>query len=56
MEEHTKALEEKNFQRLRAAGRPIIGVDLRIVDEDGNELPNGQGGEVVVRAPNVTKG
>ncbi|MCY4190116.1 MAG: AMP-binding protein, partial [Rhodospirillaceae bacterium] len=41
---------------LKAAGRPLIGVDMRIADGNGNEVPNGEPGEVIVRAPNVTKG
>ncbi len=42
--------------RARTAGRPIVGVDLRILDEDGRELPPGEPGEVVVRGPNVMRG
>ena len=54
--EHVAAVETGNRERLKAAGRPLIGVDMRIVDEDGREVPNSQSGEVIVRAPNVTKG
>ena len=53
---HLEALESGNYERLRAAGRPVIAVDMRIVDDDGNEVPLGEGGEVAVRGPNVTKG
>jgi len=56
MDEHVKALDSGNLERLKAAGRPVIGVDMRIVDENGAEVPTGQTGEVIVRAPNVTKG
>jgi len=55
-EEHKKALAAKDFSILKAAGRPIAGVDMRILDERGREAPLGEAGEVVVRAPNVTKG
>lgn len=41
---------------LRAAGRPLAGVDLTIRDDDGNELTQGEVGEVVVRGPNVASG
>jgi long-chain acyl-CoA synthetase len=54
--EHKKALASGDLSRLKAAGRPIVGVDMRIVDDKGNEVRIGQPGEVVVRAPNVTKG
>ncbi len=54
--EHVEAIETGNRERLKAAGRPLIGVDMRIVDGDGNEAQNGEPGEVIVRAPNVTKG
>ena len=54
--EHVEAIETGNRERLKAAGRPIIGVDMRIVGPDGREVPNGESGEVAVRAPNVTAG
>ncbi len=38
---------------LRAAGLPLPGVELRIVDPDGVELPRGQVGEVCVRTPAI---
>ena len=30
---------------------PALGIDAAIVDEDGNELPHGQGGLLVIRKP-----
>ncbi len=56
MEEHAHALATGEFDILRSVGRPVIGVDLRIVGDDGAEVPVGDGGEVVIRAPNVTRG
>ncbi len=56
MEEHADALATGEFDILRSVGRPVIGVDLRIVGDDGVEVPVGAGGEVVIRAPNVTRG
>jgi acyl-CoA synthetase (AMP-forming)/AMP-acid ligase II len=32
-------------------GRPLPGVDLRIVDPDGQEVPDGSSGELLVRDP-----
>ena len=37
-------------------GLPFPGQDLQIVDGDGNRLPPGADGEVVVRGPNVMRG
>lgn len=41
---------------LSSAGQPIFGVELRIVDDDGWEMPSGEVGEVIVRGPNVMRG
>jgi len=37
-------------------GPAIPGEEVRIVDEQGNELPNGQLGELIARGPNIMKG
>jgi long-chain acyl-CoA synthetase len=38
-------------------GRPLPGVELRIVDDDGDDIEDvGDPGEIVVRGPNVFKG
>ena len=42
--------------RLRSAGRAVHTVDVRIVDENGVEVPRGEIGEIVVRGPIVMKG
>ncbi len=42
--------------RLRAAGRAIACVELKIVDEQDQEVPHGTVGEVAARGPNVMKG
>ncbi len=34
-------------------GRPLPGVDVRLVDDTGHELPQGEPGEIEVRGPNV---
>lgn len=42
---------------LRSCGRPLPGVEIRIVDPDsGAERPEGVDGEVVIRAPQVMAG
>ena len=37
-------------------GTPIRGVQMKLVDADGNELPQGEAGEIVIRGHNVMKG
>jgi len=37
-------------------GKPLPGVELRVVGEDGEELPAGEVGMLEVRGPNVFKG
>jgi acyl-CoA synthetase (AMP-forming)/AMP-acid ligase II len=38
------------------SGRAIDGVEVRIVDDDGNEVPHGEPGEIVCRGFNVMLG
>jgi long-chain acyl-CoA synthetase len=56
MTEHERAIATGEYDILKSAGRPIPGVDMRIVDVNDRELPIGQPGEVTVRAPNVSMG
>ncbi|UGS35164.1 long-chain-fatty-acid--CoA ligase [Capillimicrobium parvum] len=37
-------------------GTPIEGVDMKVVDDDGRELPAGEVGEIVIRGHNLMKG
>ncbi|MFI5041509.1 MAG: class I adenylate-forming enzyme family protein, partial [Acidimicrobiales bacterium] len=40
---------------LRSAGRPVLGVNICIMDEDGKILPPGQDGEVTARGGNLMR-
>ncbi len=40
----------------RSCGQAVAGVDVRICDDNGEEMPPGAVGEVVVRGPNVMQG
>ena len=40
----------------RTSGRAIDDVEVRVVDPDGNEVPRGEPGEIVVRGYNVMSG
>ena len=42
--------------KFRSAGRAALGVEVRIVDDDGVEVPRGEVGEITVRGPNVMQG
>jgi long-chain acyl-CoA synthetase len=37
-------------------GTPIRGVEMRVVDADGAELPHGEVGEIAIRGHNIMKG
>ena len=37
--------------RLKSCGQPMCGVELRIVDPNGCDVPSGATGEIVVRSP-----
>ena len=39
-----------------SVGLPVPGVEVRVVDDEGRELPAGSVGELTVRGPNVMKG
>jgi fatty-acyl-CoA synthase len=50
------ALPEDDVHRKRgSAGKQLFHVDIRIFDEDDNELPAGEMGEIVIKGPNVFK-
>ncbi|WP_105968061.1 acyl-CoA synthetase [Streptomyces geranii] len=42
--------------RLDSCGRPVLFVDARVVDEDGQDVPDGTPGEVVYRSPQLCEG
>ena len=45
-----------HWHRFGSSGKILIPLDLKIVDEQGRELPRGQRGEIVVRGENVMAG
>jgi long-chain acyl-CoA synthetase len=53
-QEHRDAVESGDISVLRAAGRPLTATDMKITDDDGNELSLGEVGEVTVRGPQVS--
>jgi fatty-acyl-CoA synthase len=43
-------------ERLLSCGRPSVECELRLVDEAGEDVPQGEPGEIVLRAPFMMKG
>ena len=58
----TEASPACSFNRIELAAKPgsigtaLTGIDIKIVDEAGQELPRNQVGEVILRGGNVMKG
>jgi acyl-CoA synthetase (AMP-forming)/AMP-acid ligase II len=46
----------ENEAKLQSCGRPLPLIEFRILDPAGNEVPDGEPGELVVRAPAITPG
>ncbi len=53
--DHRRALAGRP-ELLLSAGRALLGTTIRIVDDDGNEVPRGSSGEIVARGPQLMKG
>jgi long-chain acyl-CoA synthetase len=47
---------DQPFARIQSAGRPVLGVEVRIVDAMDRDVPPGEIGEVVARGANIMKG
>ncbi len=43
-------------RKLGSAGKPLMHTEVKVVDDDGNELPWGEVGELYIRGPNITPG
>jgi long-chain acyl-CoA synthetase len=55
-EDHRFENADRDFSPVKSAGRPIMGVEVRVVDNNDRDVPVGQAGEVIARGPNVMKG
>ena len=47
---------ERAETKMGSIGRAVRGVEVKIVDEAGNEVPIGEPGEIITRGPHVMKG
>lgn len=55
-EDHRLEGLDEHFAPVRSAGRPILGMEVRVVDFDDRPVPVGQAGEIIARGDNVMKG
>ena len=53
--DHRRAVKEQP-DLLLSAGRPAIGTEIRIVDEEDKPVPNGAIGEIIARGPQLMRG
>jgi long-chain acyl-CoA synthetase len=43
-------------RKIRSVGVPLPGVEVKVIDEDGKEMPSGEIGELIARGPNIMQG
>jgi long-chain acyl-CoA synthetase len=55
-EDHVLDGTPEQLKRLGSAGREVFGTEVRVIDENGNDVKPGQIGEVIGRGGNVMKG
>ena len=53
---HQHEHDPEHPERLASCGTPCAGVLVRLLDEDGHEVPEGEVGEICVRGPLVMQG
>ncbi len=54
--DHARIADGSAAHLIRSAGRAIPGVKVRIVDDDGHDLPQGEAGEIAVQASQTMLG
>ncbi len=52
----TEEEKAKKLRRLASIGKPMADVEMKVIDEDGKDLPQGEVGEIVARGPRVMTG
>ena len=45
-----------NDDRISSCGQPLAGVSIRAINDDGEDCPVGEIGEIAIRGPNIMKG
>ena len=46
----------ERVRRLRSCGKETINIEARVVDEEGNDVPTGEAGEVIARGEGMMRG
>jgi len=54
-EDHVLEGTEQQLRRLGSAGRPVLSVEIRTVDEEDKDVPAGEVGEIIVRSEALMK-
>lgn len=44
------------LRKIGSAGKALMHTEIKIVGDDGNEVPEGEVGELLIRGPNITPG
>jgi long-chain acyl-CoA synthetase len=55
-EDHRLENLDRAFAPVKSAGKPVTGVEVRVVDYNDNDVPVGEVGEIIARGPNIMKG
>lgn len=55
-EDHLGLDDPKRYARLSSAGIPLYDCEVRVVDEEGADVPVGESGEIILRGDNVMSG
>lgn len=55
-EDHRRAIDGGDEELLLSCGRPLAEAEVRIVDDSGTPVADGEIGEIVVRGPDVVPG
>lgn len=52
----TEEEKEQKLKRLSSIGKPMPDVEMKVIDEEGNDLPPNKTGEIIARGPRVMSG
>ncbi len=55
-EDHVIEGTETQLKRTTSAGREAVGAEVRVVDNQGKELPPGEVGEIIIKSRSIIKG